>query len=86
MKDLQELGATAIRMDITIEQDIQNVVSTITEKYGGVDILVNNAGYAIYVAVEETTIEDAKCQFDVNIFGLARFTQMVLPYMRKKNW
>lgn len=84
MKDLEELGATAIKMDITIEEDIQNVVSTIKENHSGVDILVNNAGYAIYGAVEDTSIEDARHQFDVNLFGLARLTQLVLPYMRKQ--
>jgi short-subunit dehydrogenase len=84
MKDLEELGATAIKMDITVEEDIQNVVSTIKENHSGVDILVNNAGYAIYGAVEDTSIEDARHQFDVNLFGLARLTQLVLPYMREQ--
>lgn len=84
MKDLEELGATAIKMDITLEEDIINAMNTITEKEGGVDILVNNAGYAIYGAIEDTTIEDARRQFEVNIFGLARLTQLVLPYMREK--
>ncbi|MDR9364328.1 MAG: oxidoreductase [Balneolaceae bacterium] len=84
MKDLEELGATAIKMDITVEEDIQNVVSTIKKNHGGVDILVNNAGYAIYGAVEDTSFEDARHQFDVNLFGLARLTQLVLPYMRKQ--
>lgn len=84
MQDLEELGATAIKMDITVEEDIQNVVSIIQENHGGVDVLVNNAGYAIYGAVEDTSIEDAKRQFEVNIFGLARLTQLVLPYMREQ--
>jgi short-subunit dehydrogenase len=84
MKDLEERGATAIKMDITIDEDIQNVVDTIRETHGGVDVLVNNAGYAIYGAVEDTTIEDARRQFGVNIFGLARLTQLVLPYMREQ--
>jgi short-subunit dehydrogenase len=84
MKDLEERGATAIKMDITIDEDIQNVVDIIRENHGGVDILINNAGYAIYGAVEDTTIEDARRQFDVNIFGLARLTQLVLPYMREQ--
>ncbi|MDX1642544.1 MAG: oxidoreductase [Balneolaceae bacterium] len=84
MRNLEELGATAIKMDITVEEDILNIVSTIQEKHGGVDVLVNNAGYAIYGAVEDTTIEDARRQFDVNIFGLARLTQLLLPYMREQ--
>lgn len=84
MRDLEELGATAIKMDITVEEDIQNVVTTIEDKNGGVDVLVNNAGYAIYGAVEDTTIEDARHQFEVNIFGLARLTQLLIPYMREQ--
>lgn len=84
MQDLEEFGATAIQMDITVEEDIQNVVSTIKENHGGVDVLVNNAGYAIYGAVEDTPIEDARHQFEVNIFGLARLTQLILPHMREQ--
>jgi NAD(P)-dependent dehydrogenase (short-subunit alcohol dehydrogenase family) len=82
MKDLQEQGAIPIKMDITVEEDIQQALRQIGEDHQGVDILVNNAGYAIYGAIEDTTIEDARRQFDVNIFGLARLTQLVLPYMR----
>ena len=45
-------------------------------------MLVNNAGYGSYGAIEDVTIEEAKQQFEVNIFGLARITQLVLPHMR----
>lgn len=84
MKDLEKQGATAIKMDITNEEDITGAISLINERSGGVDVLVNNAGYAIYGAMEDTKIEDARRQFEVNIFGLARITQEVLPNMRKK--
>ncbi|MEM1134698.1 MAG: oxidoreductase [Bacteroidota bacterium] len=84
MEDLKAAGATPLKMDITIDTDIQEVVKTIRDIDGGVDVLVNNAGYAIYGAVEDTTIEDARRQFEVNIFGLARLTQLILPYMRNK--
>jgi short-subunit dehydrogenase len=84
MKELEDLGATALKMDITKEEDIQEVVRKIGEQSGGVDVLVNNAGYAIYGAMEDTAIDDARRQFEVNIFGLARLTQLVLPYMREK--
>lgn len=84
MTDLEELGAHIIKMDITEEENVQHVVSTIEENHGGVDVLINNAGYAVYGAVEDTNIEDARQQFEVNLFGLARLTQLVLPYMRKQ--
>lgn len=84
MKDLEEMGATAIKLDVTKEDEIQNAINIINKKSGGVDVLVNNAGYAIYGAVEDTTLEDARRQFEVNIFGLASLTQKVLPHMRNQ--
>lgn len=82
MRDLEELGAIGLKMDITQEQDIKRVVKQIESEYNVVDILVNNAGYAICGAMEDTTIEDARRQFEVNLFGLASLTKAVLPKMR----
>jgi NAD(P)-dependent dehydrogenase (short-subunit alcohol dehydrogenase family) len=82
MQDLEQAGAIALKMDITSEQEVKAVVETIEKNHKGVDILVNNAGYAIYGAVEDTSIDDARRQFEVNLFGLAHLTQLVLPYMR----
>ncbi len=84
MADLQKQGAIAIKMDITNEHDVTNLVTTIEQQNAGVDVLINNAGFGSYGAMEDTTIEDAKYQFEVNVFGLARITQAVLPYMREK--
>ena len=84
MTDLQELGAHTIRMDITVEEDVQNAINEINTTFGGVDVLVNNAGFGLYGAIEDLTIDQARYQFDVNIFGLAQVTQLVLPYMREK--
>ena len=86
MQELEDEGAIALKMDITKEEDIQAVVDHIREDHGGVDILVNNAGFGMYGSVEETTIEDARYQFEVNLFGLARLTQLVLPHMRENGW
>ena len=84
MQDLEQLGAIALGMDITKEDDIKRIVEHIESDRNGVDILVNNAGYAIYGAMEDTTIEDARRQFEVNLFGLANLTKAVLPTMRAK--
>lgn len=84
MDDLVKAGAIAIKMDITKEEDLQNVVDLIQEHHGGVEILINNAGFGLFGAMEDTTIEDARYQFEVNFFGLARLTQLVLPNMRQK--
>ena len=69
---------------MTDESSMQLVVDTIIETEGRIDVLVNNAGYGSYGAIEDVTIEEAKQQFEVNVFGLARLTQLVLPHMREQ--
>ena len=82
MRDLADLGATVLAMDITRDADIAAAVERITAERGGLDALVNNAGFGMYGAMEDTSIADARYQFEVNLFGLARLTQLVLPAMR----
>ncbi|NRB73744.1 MAG: oxidoreductase [Verrucomicrobiales bacterium] len=86
MEALKADGVIPIQLDVTKEEDIQNALETIHESHQGVDVLINNAGYGLYGAMEDTPLEDARYQFDVNLFGLARLTQLVLPYMRKENF
>lgn len=83
MKDLQEMGIIPLQMDITSESDVQKVVDTIITREGKIDVLWNNAGYGLYGAVEDVPMDEARRQFEVNIFGLALLTQKVIPYMRK---
>ena len=84
MRDLEELGAIALKMDITNEEDVVAGVARINAEQGGTDILVNNAGFGLYGAMEDTPLDDARYQFEVNLFGAARLTQLVLPYMRDR--
>lgn len=83
MKDLQEIGGHPIKMDVTIEADIENVVGTIIKKEGKIDVLWNNAGYGLYGSVEDVPLDEARKEFEVNVFGMAAMTQKVVPYMRK---
>ncbi len=82
MTDLKAAGAYILSMDVTDDKSMVDGINTIIAKQGRLDILVNNAGYGSYGAVEDVPIEEAKRQFEVNIFGVARLTQLVLPYMR----
>ena len=59
-------------------------VERIRSETGGIDILVNNAGYGSYGAIEDVPIDEARRQFEVNVFGLARLTQLALPGMRDR--
>ena len=83
MNDLEKLGGFPIQMDMTNETDIQTAVDTIIQKEGKIDVLWNNAGYGLYGAVEDVSMDEAKNQFEVNVFGLASLTQKVIPFMRK---
>ncbi len=84
MKDLAEKGIKVLSMDITDDQSMKAGVDKIISEEGNIDVLVNNAGYGSYGALEDVEIYEAKRQFEVNIFGLARLTQLVLPFMRKQ--
>ena len=84
MTDLQERGAIAIQMDISKEEQIVAAIQKVEAAHGGIDVLINNAGFGMYGSMEESSIADARYQFEVNLFGLARLTQLALPYMRQK--
>lgn len=82
MVDLQQAGVITLAMDITKETEVADVVTKIQQERGGVDVLINNAGFGSYGAMEDTSLEDARYQFEVNLFGLACLTKAVLPHMR----
>lgn len=84
MEPLKEFGVIPVELDITNDSNNATVVEQIISEQGRVDVLINNAGYGLYGPVEEITMEDARYQFDVNIFGLAHITKEVLPHMRKQ--
>jgi NAD(P)-dependent dehydrogenase (short-subunit alcohol dehydrogenase family) len=82
MEPLKAYGVNVLRLDVTDEESMQGAVRTVLESHGRVDVLVNNAGYGSFGALEEVELSEGRRQFDVNVFGLARMTQLVLPAMR----
>jgi len=84
MKDLENLGGKVLKMDVSDQSSIEAGVNKMINEQGKIDVLWNNAGFGLYGPVEDISIEKAKYQFDVNLFGLARLTQLVLPPMRKQ--
>ena len=84
MADLAKLGARVLELDISRADQIMIAADTILAEAGGVDVLVNNAGFGLYGAVEDIPVDDARYQFEVNVFGPARLTQLLLPAMRAR--
>jgi len=72
------------KLDVTDKLSIQKAVAAGIEKFGKIDALVNNAGYGALGALEASTEEQVKQQFDVNLFGLIEVTKAVLPGMREQ--
>ena len=85
MEPLRQYGVEPLSMDVTDEQSMVQSVQAILDREGRIDILINNAGYGYFGAVENVPIDDARNQLEVNIFGLARLCQLVLPTMRKQH-
>ncbi|MEG1887157.1 MAG: oxidoreductase [Oscillospiraceae bacterium] len=86
MEELKALGAHILKLDVTIEDEISASVDFILQKSGRIDVLINNAGYGMFGSIEDVKAEDAKRQFEVNVFGLANVTKAVIPIMRKNKF
>jgi short-subunit dehydrogenase len=84
MKDLEEKGAKILKMDVTLDSEISSCVNQIIKEQGKIDVLINNAGQGSYGMIEAVPLEKVKYQFDVNVFGMGRMIQAVLPHMRKQ--
>ncbi len=82
MQGLVDAGIHVLAMDVTDDASMTSGVQRIIDEQGRIDVLVNNAGYGSYGAVEDVPIDEARRQFEVNVFGLARLTQLVTPHMR----
>lgn len=82
MQDLAAAGAVALALDVTDDDSLKSAVAGLLKAEGHIDALINNAGYGAHGAVEDVPLAEARRQFEVNVFGLARLTQLVLPAMR----
>jgi short-subunit dehydrogenase len=84
LEDLTKYNCKTIYLDVTNEKSIVDAVQKINSQSNGVDILINNAGFGQNGVIEELPIDAIRKQFEVNVFGLLRVTQEVLPTLRNK--
>ena len=79
-------GVEIVRMDVTDDASVSEAILGIVQKAGPIEVLVNNAGYGLTGALEETTLKEARDQFETNFFGVVRVTNAVLPKMRQAGY
>jgi NAD(P)-dependent dehydrogenase (short-subunit alcohol dehydrogenase family) len=84
MAHLADAGIRPVRVDVTDDAGLARFVADVVAEAGRIDVLVNNAGYGSYGALEDVPMAEARRQFDVNVFGLARLTQLVVPHLRRQ--
>lgn len=84
MQPLAVAGAKLLALDVTDEASMSAAIETILRETGRIDVLVNNAGYGSYGSLEDVPLAEGRRQFEVNVFGLARLTQLALPTMRAR--
>jgi NAD(P)-dependent dehydrogenase (short-subunit alcohol dehydrogenase family) len=76
--------AIAVKLDVTVKEQVESAVAETVKKFGQVDFLVNNAGIGYFAAIEESEEEKVRNMFEINFWGLAHMTNEVLPIMRKQ--
>jgi len=86
IEDLAARGCKTLALDVCDDASIQAAVATIEAAEGAVGVLINNAGYGQEGAVEEVPMALVRRQFETNVFGLVRLTQLVLSGMRRQRW
>ena len=84
--DLRTAGCNVLALDVCNEDSIRAAVRTVEEAEGAVGVLINNAGYGQEGPVEEVPMAVIRRQFETNVFGLIRLTQLALPGMRRQRW
>jgi NAD(P)-dependent dehydrogenase (short-subunit alcohol dehydrogenase family) len=84
--DLREAGAKTLALDVTDEASMTAAVGAVEQAEGAVGVLVNNAGYSQSGALETVPMESVRRQFETNVFGVVRLTQLALPAMRAQGW
>lgn len=86
IRGLEDGGCRLLALDVTNEESMRAAVATVEEETGAVGVLVNNAGYSQSGALEELQPDEVRRQFETNVFGLLRMTQLALPGMRRQGY
>jgi NAD(P)-dependent dehydrogenase (short-subunit alcohol dehydrogenase family) len=80
----ENLPLQTIRLDVNDDKSVKDAINAVVKEKDRIDVVVNNAGYDLMGALEETSMEELKGQFETNLFGAVRVIQSVIPVMRKQ--
>ncbi|MEZ4235371.1 MAG: SDR family NAD(P)-dependent oxidoreductase [Myxococcota bacterium] len=86
LAELEAAGCTVLALDVTDEASMVAAVQAVEAEHGAVGVLINNAGYSQSGALETLPLDKVRRQFETNVFGLLRLTQLCLPGMRRQGW
>ena len=86
IRDLTQRGCKVLALDVCDEESMRAAVAQVEAAEGAVGVLINNAGYGQEGPIEEVPMAEVRRQFETNVFGLTRLTQLVLPGMRRQGW
>ncbi len=83
-KVTERVNFELLQLDVTSDGSVRDCVQLLLSRTGTIDVVINNAGIAVVGAIEETTLEQAKFQFETNFWGCARVTKAILPVLRRQ--
>jgi len=80
----ENLPLEIIQLDVNNDKSVADAIDRIVGEKDRIDVVVNNAGYGFTGALEETSMDEIKSQFETNFFGAVRVMKSVIPIMRKQ--
>ena len=80
----EKLPLEVVQLDVNSDESVTDTINSIVKKHNRIDVIVNNAGYALGGALEETSMDEIRKQFETNFFGAVRVMQAAIPFMRSQ--
>jgi NAD(P)-dependent dehydrogenase (short-subunit alcohol dehydrogenase family) len=80
----EKLPLEIVQLDVNSDESVTDTINSIVKKHNRIDVIVNNAGYALGGALEETSMDEIRKQFETNFFGAVRVMRAAIPFMRSQ--
>ena len=84
VEKIKDFGAIGLSLDVTDDESSKKCLEEIIKREEKIDVLINNAGFGSYGPIEMVSLDKAREEFEVNVYGIIRMTKLVIPYMRNQ--